>query len=154
MSEAQLNKSTCAFFNDWLARKELIHKMDILRIVALGLLAAALCVLIRQYRPELAMQVSIALGVIVFLFLSAQLSGIAQVLQAMFDRAGINREYFLILLKATGVAFVTEFCAQTCKDAGEGGIAQKMEIGGKVLIVFLALPVLTTMMQQLLELAK
>ncbi len=128
--------------------------MDILRIVALGLLAAALCVLIRQYRPELAMQISIALGVAVFLLLSAQLSGITQVLQAMFNRAGIHQEYFLILLKATGVAFVTEFTAQTCRDAGEGGVAQKMEIAGKVLIVFLALPVLTTMMQQLLEMAQ
>jgi stage III sporulation protein AD len=128
--------------------------MDILRIGALGIIAAVLSVVVKQYRPELAMQISLVLGVTVFLFLSAQLSGITAVLGAMFARANIQQEYFLTILKATGVAFITEFASQTCKDAGEGSIAQKMEIGGKVLIIFLALPILTTMMQQLVQLAQ
>jgi stage III sporulation protein AD len=128
--------------------------MDILRICALGIITAVLSVVIKQYRPDLAMQLSIVLGVVVFLFLSAQLSGISEVLQQLFNKANIQQEYFLTILKATGVAFITEFASQTCKDAGEGSIAQKMEIGGKVLIVFLALPILTTMMQQLVQLAQ
>lgn len=126
--------------------------MDILRIGALGIVAAVLSVVIRQYRPELSMQVAIALGVVVFLFLFAQLSGISSVVSALFRNADIQPEYFLTILKATGIAFITEFAAQTCKDAGEGSIAQKMEIGGKVLIVFLALPMLLSLLRQLLGL--
>jgi stage III sporulation protein AD len=128
--------------------------MDILRIGALGIVAAVLSVVIRQYRPEISMQVAIALGVVVFLFLSAQLSGISQVVSALFQKADIQPEYFLTILKATGIAFITEFASQTCRDAGEGSIAQKMEIGGKVLIVFLALPMLLTLLQQLLGLMR
>ena len=128
--------------------------MDILRIGALGIIAAVLSLVIKQYRPELAMQIALALGVVVFLFLSAQLSGIAIVLKTMFDKANIPQEYFLTILKATGIAFVTEFSSQACKDAGEGSIAQKMEIGGKVLIVFIALPMLMAILQQLLQLAQ
>ena len=126
--------------------------MDILRIGALGIVAAVLAVVIRQYRPELSMQIGIALGVVVFLFLSAQLSGISTVVSSLTEKAKIQPEYFLTILKATGIAFITEFASQTCKDAGEGSIAQKMEIGGKVLIVFLALPMLLTLLQQLLGL--
>jgi stage III sporulation protein AD len=126
--------------------------MDILRIGALGIIAAVLSVVIRQYRPELALQIAIAVGVVVFLFLSAQLSGISSVVSALFEKAKIQPEYFMTILKATGIAFITEFASQTCKDAGEGSIAQKMEIGGKVLIVFIALPMLLTLLQQLLGL--
>jgi stage III sporulation protein AD len=126
--------------------------MDILRIGALGIIAAVLSVVIRQYRPELAMQVALALGVVVFLFLSAQLSGISTVVSTLFTKANIQPEYFLTILKATGVAFITEFAASSCKDAGEGSIAQKVEIGGKILIVFLALPLLLSLLQQLLRL--
>lgn len=126
--------------------------MDILRIGALGIVAAVLCVVIKQYRPEMALQIAIALGVVIFLFLSAQLSGISSVVSALFEKAKIQPEYFMTILKATGIAFITEFASQTCKDAGEGSIAQKMEIGGKVLIVFLAMPMLLALLQQLLGL--
>jgi stage III sporulation protein AD len=126
--------------------------MDILRIGALGIVAAVLALVVRQYRPELSLQIGIALGVIVFLFLSAQLSGISAVVSNLFQKANIQQEYFVTILKATGIAFITEFASQTCKDAGEGSIAQKMEIGGKVLIVFLALPMLLALLQQLLGL--
>lgn len=126
--------------------------MDILRIGALGIIAAVLSLVIRQYRPELAMQIALALGVIVFLFLSAQLSGISTVVETLFAKANIQGEYFMTILKATGIAFITEFASSACKDAGEVSIAQKMEIGGKVLIVFLALPMLMALLNQLLQL--
>jgi stage III sporulation protein AD len=126
--------------------------MDILRIGALGIIAAVLSIVIRQYRPEIAMQIALALGVVVFLFLSAQLSGITAVVQSLFARANIQTEYFLTILKATGIAFITEFAASSCKDAGEGSIAQKVEIGGKLLILFLAMPLLVSLLQQLLKL--
>lgn len=126
--------------------------MDILRIGALGIIAAILSVVIRQYRPELAMQIALTLGVVVFLFLSAQLSGISTVVQTLFAKANIQGEYFLTILKATGIAFITEFASVTCKDAGENSIAQKMEMGGKVMIVFLALPMILNLLNQLLGL--
>jgi stage III sporulation protein AD len=126
--------------------------MDILRIGALGIVAAVLSLVIKQYRPELALQIALALGVVVFLFLSAQLSGISAVVSSLFAKADIQPDYFLTILKATGIAFITEFAGATCKDAGEVSIAQKIEIGGKVLIVFLALPLLMSLLQQLLGL--
>jgi stage III sporulation protein AD len=125
--------------------------MDILRIGALGIVAAVLSVVIKQYRPELAMQIALALGVVIFLFLSAQLSGISSVVKSLFEKANIEPEYFLTIMKATGIAFITEFAASACKDAGEASIAQKVEIGGKVLIVFLALPLLMALLQKLLK---
>ncbi len=126
--------------------------MDILRIGALGIVAAVLSLVIRQYRPELAMQIALALGVVVFLFLSAQLSGISSVVQNLFAQANIKSEYFMTILKATGIAFITEFATAACKDAGEISIAQKVEIGGKVLIVFLAIPMLMALLNQLMQL--
>ncbi len=124
--------------------------MEIVRIAALGILAAVLALVIRQYRPELAMQISLALGVVVFLFLAAQLSGVITVVRSLFDRAGLLPEYFLVIVKATGIAFIAEFAGQACRDANEQGIAQKVELGGKVLILFLALPVLVALMEQML----
>ena len=125
--------------------------MEMIRIGALGILAAVLALVIRQYRPELAMQISLALAVVVFLFLSAQIAGVVGVVRSLFDRANILPEYFLTIVKATGIAFITEFSGQACRDAGEQGIAQKVELGGKVMILFLALPVFTALMGQMLS---
>ena len=80
--------------------------MDVLRIGALGIIAAVLSVVIKQYRPELAMQIGIAVGVMVFLLLMAQLNGIAAVLKSMFEKASIQPEYLVTILKATGIAFI------------------------------------------------
>ena len=55
----------------------------------------------------------------------------------------------VIILKVIGVAYICEFVSSVCKDAGESAVASKVEAGGKIIIVYLALPILTSLLDLL-----
>lgn len=46
------------------------------------------------------------------------------------------------LLKVLGVSILTHICATICRDCGEGSIAAYVELGGKVEIILLSLPLI------------
>lgn len=120
--------------------------MEILQIAGLGIVAAVIIVVLRAQKPEMAVQVSIVTGVVIFLLLASKLSAVLELLEGYADRAGVNTVYFTTVLKIVGIAYIAEFGAEVCRDAGEGSIASKIELGGKVLIVLLAVPIMTSLL--------
>ena len=120
--------------------------MEIIQIVGLGIVAAVIIVILRVQKPEMAVQISIVTGVVIFLLLASKLSGVLELLESYADRANINTVYFTTVLKIVGIAYIAEFGAEVCRDAGESSIASKIELGGKVIIVVLAVPIVTSLL--------
>lgn len=120
--------------------------MEILQIVGLGIVAAVIIVVLRAQKPEMAVQVSIVTGVVIFLLLASKLSAVLDLLEGYADRVEINTVYFTTVLKIVGIAYIAEFGAEVCRDAGESSIASKIELGGKVIIVVLAVPIVTSLL--------
>ena len=46
-----------------------------------------------------------------------------------------------------------DFAAQTCRDASEEGLALKVETAGRVMLLSLSLPVMRTLLSQILSLS-
>ena len=69
-----------------------------------------------------------------------------------FLKVGINSEFILLLVKLAGISILTEFAVSVCKDMGEGAIASKVDLGGKLLVVSLSVPVISAVLSGLLEL--
>ena len=57
------------------------------------------------------------------------------------------------LLKVGGISLLTDFAAQTCRDAGEDGLALKVELAGRVMLIALALPVMEALLSHILSLS-
>lgn len=72
-------------------------------------------------------------------------------LTSISDKSGINYTFISVLLKITGIAFLTEFSVNICKDAGEGAIATKVEMAGKVLIIALSIPIISALLDSVLK---
>jgi stage III sporulation protein AD len=125
--------------------------MGILQIVILGLVAAILSIIIKEQRPEIAMQISIGAGALIFLMVIGNLTGIFEVIQDMAAKANIDEIYLKTIFKIVGIAYVAEFGSQVCKDAGEGAIATKIEIGAKIIIMMLAIPILMALMEMVIK---
>ena len=66
--------------------------------------------------------------------------------------ANINLIYVETILKIIGIAYIAEFAAQISKDAGLGSIASKIELAGKVLILAMAVPILTVLIETIIGL--
>ena len=118
--------------------------MSIMQIVALAVVAVVLIVVIRQERPELALQISVAAGLIIFIFVIWKVAGVIKVLEKLASRADLNMVYLGALLKIIGIAYIAEFGTQVCRDAGENALAFKVELAGKAMILVLAVPIIST----------
>ena len=73
-----------------------------------------------------------------------------QTLLRMSQEAGVNVIYLTTILKMTGIAWLTEFLCQICRDAGSGALAVKLEFAAKIAILLLAFPVLAAVMESVL----
>lgn len=126
--------------------------MEMIQIVAFGLIATVLAVVIRGQRPEMAMALSVAAGVVVFLMMLGRIGSVVEIIRDLSDRAGVSAIYLGTILKIVGIAYIAEFGSQICRDAGEGALAAKVEFAAKVLIMVLAVPILVAVLQALLKL--
>ena len=126
--------------------------MTIAQVVGIALVASVLLVLLRQARPEWALLLSIVTAVAVFLLLVDDIAAIIRVLQEVADRADLDARYTATLLKIVGVAYLAEFGAQLCRDAGESALAAKVELAGKLVILLLAVPILMAVLELLIGL--
>lgn len=125
--------------------------MEILQIVGFGLVAAVLIVLLRREKPEIALLISIAAGVVIFLFVLGKVGAVINVLKDLAVRANVNLMYLAAILKIVGIAYIADFGAQICRDAGEGALASKIELAAKVLILVLAVPIIMAVLETLMK---
>ncbi len=125
--------------------------MEILQIAGVGLIATILAVILKQYREEIAIQISIVTGLIIFLFVVTKLDYVIKVLSSLAEKVDMDFIYFSTILKIIGIAYIAEFAAQVSRDAGENAIASKIELGGKVLIMVISMPILLSLLDLIIR---
>ena len=109
--------------------------MDIIKIVGIAFVTLIIVIILRQYKPEFAVYASMLGGAIIILLSLGKLEGIINLLENLASKTAINGEFLAILIKITGIAFLTEFATSVCKDSGETAIANKVDLGGKIIII-------------------
>lgn len=60
--------------------------------------------------------------------------------------------YLNTVLRIVAIAYIAQFGAQICRDAGESAIGGKIELAGKIMIMFLAVPMLLVILDSVLQL--
>jgi len=121
--------------------------VEIIQIVGIGIVATVLVLVLKNQRPELGILVSIITGLVIFFFAAAKLVGVIELLKDYARKVNIDSLYISTLLKVIGIAYIAEFGAEICKDAGESSIASKIELAGKIIIVVLAVPIITSLLE-------
>ena len=124
---------------------------EIIKIIGIGLVALVIIVILKQYRPEYAIYVSIIAGILILFLAMEKLSGVINLLQSISDKTYINKQFLEIILKITGIAIITEFAVSVCSDAGEKAIASKIEIGSKVVIITMSIPIISSLLELIIE---
>ncbi len=124
---------------------------DVVKIIGIGLLAVILIIIIKQYRPEFALYISLIAGILILYLSLDKISNIINLLRNICDKSGINKEFLEILIKMTGIAYLTEFAISICKDSGETAIANKVELGSKVIIISMSIPIIYNLLEVILK---
>lgn len=125
--------------------------MDIMQVVGLGLVAVVLAVVLRHNRPEMAMFLGLAVGIIIFAVMLGKIGSVLDVLKDLSSRANLSMVYLGTILKIVGIAYIADFGAQICRDAGEGAVASKIEFAAKILVLVLAVPIVVAVLNSLIR---
>ncbi|PGE70659.1 stage III sporulation protein AD [Bacillus toyonensis] len=121
-----------------------------MQIVGLGLVATFLAAVLNQHKSSITSLFIVFVGSIMFLILIDQIHAILQMIERVASEAKVSNVYVETLLKIIGIAYIAEFGAQITKDAGQGAIASKIELAGKILILVMAIPILTVVIETIL----
>lgn len=121
--------------------------MEIIKIVAIAIVCALLCAVLKQYKPEYAIVVQLTASVLILLLVASAMGDLINAIRELIDGSGIDTGYLTLLLKALGVAILTQLAADACRDSGETALSNKVELAGKVTILLLCLPLVKAMIQ-------
>ena len=97
------------------------------------------------------MYISLIAGVLILFLVMDKLVGVINLIQSISNKASINSGFLELLLKITGIAFLAEFAVSICKDSGESAIASKIELGSKIIIISLSIPIISNLLEIILK---
>ncbi|WP_085829453.1 stage III sporulation protein AD [Clostridium massiliodielmoense] len=121
--------------------------MEIVKIVAFAFITLFIILVFKNRNDEYVVHISIAAGILIFLFMIDKITAVMQLLQELALKANIDFVYLNTVFKILGIAYLASFCSEICKDAGQGSLASKVEFAGKILILVLAVPILMAVLQ-------
>ncbi|MCR5146282.1 MAG: stage III sporulation protein AD [Clostridia bacterium] len=90
--------------------------MDIIKIIGIGLIALITIIIIRQYKPEFAVYITLIASILILTLAFDKLFDIVNLLKSIANKTAINTAYITLLIKITGIAILTEFAVSICKD--------------------------------------
>lgn len=124
--------------------------MEIIKIIGVGLLTLIISILLKDVKKEFSIY-AVIIGTSIILFLSMDiLKEIINFIEGLTKN--VNGEFIKILLKMTGIAILTEYAVSLCKDSGESAIATKIDLGGKIILISLSIPVISSTLETLTQL--
>ncbi|WP_099158474.1 stage III sporulation protein AD [Virgibacillus ndiopensis] len=125
--------------------------MDIIQIVVLGIVASILYIVLKDQNASFAFFLIVITGIIIFLAIIRQIGTIFQLIESLGEKANIDGMYMKTILKIIGIAYIAELGANITKDAGLEAVAAKIELAGKVFILLLAIPIITAVIEAILN---
>lgn len=121
------------------------------QLAALGVCAATILIVLRQAKPEIATVFSLAAGAIILIAFSDRLGEAVQAIREVAKQADMDGGAET-LLRVAGIGALCTLGAQLCRDAGEKGMGEKVELGGKIMMLSMALPMAASLLQAVCDL--
>ena len=69
---------------------------EIIKIIGIGLIALVIIIILKQYRPEFAIYVSIIVGVLILALTMKKITGVINLLKSISEKTYINKQFFHI----------------------------------------------------------
>ena len=128
--------------------------MEIVKIIIIGVVTSIATIVLKQFKPDTAILASLAGGIIILISLVNYLGQIVGQFAQIVNKTNIDFSLFSSVLKIVGVGYLTEFGANICQDAGNSSVADKVLLAGKIIILCLALPIVSSMLTTIMGIIK
>ena len=125
---------------------------ELLKIVAIALVTIFAHMLVKQTKPEIAMLISIVGSVLIIIMVVNTLGSLVQSFYYIFKSTGVDASLLTPLLKIIAIGYIAEFGANICLDAGASSVADKILFAAKLIILLMALPIITKVVDMVVAL--
>lgn len=125
--------------------------MDIIKIVGIGLITVIASMLVKPIKPEVSIIIGLCGGVLILIQTINYVVDIIDAFSSIIDKTGLDTGLLKTLLKIIGVGYLTEFSANLCNDVGSSSVADKILFAGKIIILVMALPIVTSIIEIIVE---
>lgn len=126
--------------------------VELLKILAVAIVTVFAHMLVKQTKPEIAMIISIAGSVLIIVMAVDALNSVISSFYQIFETTGVDTTLLTPLFKIIAIGYITEFGANICLDAGASSVADKVLFAGKLVILLVALPIVTTVINMVVSL--
>lgn len=121
--------------------------MSILKIAAIAITGILLIALLKTVNKDLSIYVVLATSTIILIYIVGEITGVFVYLETIYNNIAYGKDFFPIIIKVLAIAYIADFTSQLCKDAGESSIGSKVELAGKIIIFYIAMPIFTAVLQ-------
>lgn len=125
--------------------------IDIIKIIGIGFISLIIIIILKEYKKDFVVYAELIGGAIILYFCIDYLKRIIDFINQL-SVTGISSSFIILLVKITGISILAEFAVSICRDMGETAIASKVDLGGKLLIVSLSIPIISATLSGLLGL--
>lgn len=125
---------------------------ELLKILAIALVTVFANIIVKQTKPEIAILISIVGSVLIIIMAVNSLSSVVSSFYSIFKTTGVDTTLITPLFKIVAVGYIAEFGANICVDAGASSVADKILFCAKLIILTIALPIVTTVVNMVVAL--
>lgn len=118
-----------------------------IKIAAIGVAAAILAAWVKTVKSEYALWITLATGIFMGVSVLGKLEMMIAELRFLQEYFANYASYIKLLVKIIGITYLSEFSSDLCKDAGANTLATQVELFGKLSILVLCMPILTSLLE-------
>lgn len=119
-------------------------------MIVIAVACALGVLLLKQAKPELAVVIGLVGTILIFLMVVSGLSKIISSINGIVAQTGLAVELFSSILKIVGIGYLCEIAASICQEAGAKAVADMVILGGKIIIMVLAIPIIQALVDVVL----
>ncbi|MDE6761240.1 MAG: stage III sporulation protein AD [Lachnospiraceae bacterium] len=121
--------------------------MNFFKIICGVVLGVLLAIKLKSIGSPIWVYLSLALSVFVLFYILNRLSFVMDFLDEVMGDIGLESGYFEILIKIVGISYLCEFTANICRESGFLAVASQIEIGGKLTMMVMSMPILLAIVE-------
>lgn len=124
----------------------------IFKIILIGIITCIATMIVKPIRSDFSIFIAITGGIIIICLIIDYLTGVFSVFSNILNMTGQNSSIYKFLIKIIGIGYLIDFSAGICNDTGNSGLGDKILLGGKIVIMVMSLPIITNILEIIMEL--
>ncbi len=115
-----------------------------IKVAGITIITLIMIILIKDTKREFAVLLTIATVILLFTSVANDFKEILDKLYSLSSGIGSINSYISLMMKILGIALISQFVIDLCRDSGENALASQTEIAAKIIMLIVTLPLFET----------